>query len=111
VRHELIEEVERKGKLVPDLVTLVTSNIPMVPRAYRGISINGDAGLVEHIPPCQVGTVDEEYERIQTEKYLSKAYPDDSRDRLHWEKFEIGKIMVDPRTWHPEAYSMRTVAQ
>ena len=99
--HELIEDVERNGKLPPNLAKwLVHRPIPMVPRAYRVVS--EDEGLVEHLPPSHVGGFDEVRERVQTERYLSQAYQDKSQDRLHYEKLEVGKIIVDPRTLHQD---------
>jgi hypothetical protein len=109
LRHEIIEYAEKYGKFAPRLAQwLVRRSIPMVPRAYRVLS--NSEGLVEHVAAAQVWECDEEREREQTEKYLSQAYPDDSRDRLHEERLENGKILVDPRTWHPDRYHVRTMA-
>jgi hypothetical protein len=102
LRHELIEDVEHHGKLLPDLMRwLVYRPIPMVPRAYKTIGLSDYEALVDHVPFDEIGELDQTSERDQTERYLSLAYADDSRDHLHCVKLEVGSILVDPRTWHP----------
>lgn len=79
--------------------------IPMAPRCYRAIDLTGQEGLFDHISPNRLGEFDEERERAQTERYLSQAYPDNSRNRLSWKSVDVGRIVIDPRTWHPASYT------
>lgn len=98
LRHQVIEYVENFGKMPDDLAVWIVDKIPMLPRAYRPINLSGHEAIVDHVAPSEV-EFDEEFERDQTLRYLSNAYPDDSRLRVgNWMQIKAGGVVADPRT-------------
>ena len=101
LRHHLIEYVENFGKLADDLARWLVNLIPMVPRVYKVGSLSEHGTLVDHVTPNEIGDFDEGRERDQTLRYISTAYPDDSRERVRdWVRLEVGDLLADPRTLH-----------
>lgn len=103
LRHHLIEYVEEFGKLSDDLARWLVEvdRIPIVPRVFKVLNLSEHEALTDHVAPNQIREFDEGHERDQTLRYLSKAYPDDSRDRVRdWVQLKPGDIVADPRTHH-----------
>jgi hypothetical protein len=101
LRHHLIEYVEAKGKLSPDLTEWLLARIPMAPRCYRGRDFESSDVIVTNAPPSEFGAFDQKIEMDRTRRYLSTAYLDSSWDRMQgWTWPCPGTLVADPRTLH-----------
>jgi hypothetical protein len=108
MRLRTIEYVERFGKLPHELARWAVQKIPMVPLVFHRPCPEERA--VELIASGKV-SFDEDVEREQTLRYLSRDYPDDSRARVD-ERVppETGDIVADPRTLHQPTIHPRASA-
>jgi hypothetical protein len=101
LRHHIIEYAERFGKFSSAMARWLVNRVPMVPRGFRVLGFSEGYAHTDHVPPCELGSFDEEYERKQTERYLSEEFPDNSRGRVeNWRIPPVGGIVADPRTLH-----------
>lgn len=107
LRFLITEYVEAHGKLSPPLTNWLIRRVPMAPLCYLVKAFEGNEVVVNYRDKNVLRPFDEDTEREYSERYWSLDYPEwRSWDRMKdWKWPAVGKIVPDPRTYHPVPWS------
>lgn len=106
LRFHITEYVEERGKFSPKVAEWLLGRIPIAPRCYRVRGFEPRDVVVNHCEGAALPVAFVEHIEVKrSRRYWSSAHTERSLDRMtNWSWPEVGSIVADPRTYHPDLY-------